>query len=96
MQTGVVAASACGLAEDDGERAALATIKSAFQVGLSKPRAVPDRHFDLNGGRRREIAAGPKQTNDPVIGKCLAPAQRHELDTTNHLMQTEADPYGFR
>ncbi|OBJ98361.1 hypothetical protein A9W96_01830 [Mycobacterium sp. 1245852.3] len=50
-----VAASNCGLAEDDGERAVLATIKSAFRVGLSMPRAVPDGQSEVNGVRRREI-----------------------------------------
>jgi hypothetical protein len=51
----VAAASNCGLLDDDGEQAVLATIRSAFQIGLSKPRAVPDEQADRSAGRRREI-----------------------------------------
>ncbi|PBA29859.1 hypothetical protein CKJ65_18740 [Mycobacterium intracellulare] len=63
------AASDCGLAEDDGERAVLATIKSAFQVGLSQPRAVPDGESDVNGGRRREIEWIPLESINDAAPK---------------------------
>lgn len=55
VQRFVEAATNCGLVDDDGERAVLATINSAFRVGLSNPRAVPDEKASRGSGRQRDI-----------------------------------------
>lgn len=51
----MLAAVDCGLADDDGEQSALATIRSGFRIGRNNPRAVPDQSAPTGYGNRREI-----------------------------------------
>ena len=54
VDTLVLAAMDCGLADEDGEQSVRATIASGLKAGSANPRAVPAERTD-SGGQRREI-----------------------------------------
>lgn len=72
-----LAAIDSGLSDDDGEQSVLATIKSAFRVGLKNPRAVPPPNQSNNTGAQSITDDDGQQGNSGGGG-----GQRREIEWT--------------